>query len=439
VEVYSRDFLPRLCLAVFLAHKRFRVVFGHKWFVQTTALKCAESGDVFLNDHAWREKGFEFLSELKMRKVVVVSIEEEGPLDYFEYRMQLVMRQTHLGIQNFDFWMAWGQRDYEGLQPFSSCKQIINLGTPRTSMWGEFGRKLFQNPALAAEGKSIENFILVASNFWRTNSISSLNFQQDLVERFGPAFHNLFEADMLNSVNNEEEKANIDNITQAIRTILESTDFNVIYRPYPSEKHVLITDKWILKHSRFKVNRQLFSLPLVLASNAVIHTGSSIGTEAAFSGTPSISLIDFGSEFGNTTELTSHAISYRPKSRSELLELLTLSKHTLNSNFEHLIKSSGSQQFFYDFVSFFRKNSATCHGVRLNSISSSKRRLIYDFVTKLRRGEMYKHDLNKRPHLGSKRVGNLVKAISETFGFSYENLEMTFIDRDTYLIERIKS
>lgn len=440
-EVFRRELIPRCVLATYLALCGFRTIFGHRWYVTNYALANGKKNDVFLTSHSLPAQETTWLSDLIERDVKFVGTEEEAVFDTVKYEDQLMIRsQNPKDFSTFDRWLCWGDRDYEVLVRRLSDPRILRkYGTPRSALLGRIGKEIFSEEISKSVKANYGDFILIATSFAPT----SQSHRDAILELHSnnPAFDlKRFERD-ISIVNN---KNSIEKHAVALQTILRNTNFNIVLRPYidkgDSYTNILFESLLQADKKRVFVDKRPFALPLILACSALIHSGSTVGIESRALLKKTIALNCFLTRDPLEIEpKLSTVISDCPRNENELLEVLSNGSQTTATQFSSWITNADEFDFYKNFSEdLLSMGAVNVFGGESVNLNSAKRSPVYKIATSLRRGPIYKYDLEKRPRYGFKSIERIVKSTQKALGLKSLAIEMKQIERDTYLIQRMQ-
>ncbi len=431
VEVFSREFDAKLVLACYFHKMNYDVIFGHHWYVNSYAKNYAAKGDVFLHMHIKRAKGEDWLTDLKAKGVTLVGIEEEGPFDHIDYETLDIERRISDGIDEFDFWLCWGERDYRYLLSKHKKTFLLNIGTPRAGLWNDFGRKYYREN-INKNVKHNKSNVVIATSFWRTFSLTSPQFTLKMTTSLGESFQKNVKDAYFNNLEKDREANQIRKLKKVITAVLNTTNSNIIIRPYPMENNKASNVLRKIDKKRISKDRSLSITPLLMSAKALIHTGSTTAIEAVCLGLPTISISNFeGTESSQLNEFTS-MISFKPRNQDELIDFLS---QKTDHDLHNIVDFRSAKLFLDDFYEAIQNKNVgpQTEKIHKNIIRTNKTRYIYNFLTFLKRSEVYKSDMAKRPRIGKAKTLTMYQNASRALGFKEKKIKMIKLDRDTYL------
>ncbi len=433
VELFKREFTSKLTLAVFLAQKGARVIIGHKWYVIGNALKNSIDGDFFMNNHTLAPEDKKQFQTLFDRGVNFIGVEDEGVFDSLNYSDQIRIRKQKLGFSGYKLWLCWGDNDYFHLiKKFGKSTSFVNIGTPRSALWGKFGKKIFESQISQNIKPNHVNFVLIATSFYAKESKKHLKAINKLNSKYSE-----YDSDSLSksiSENNDDYKFEV--LKKLILKILSNTTLNIVLRPYTIEDKVY-AKKLKKLSNRIRVDKSMDVTPLVLSCKALLHMGSTVGIESrcALKNTISLEkLLNPEVRFPKLSTLLSH----QPNDIDQVIECIVNNKIS-NKSVLKFVTNPGSIEFYHRFFEQVEKiNKNTFRSSRISYGSYYlKRKKLYKLRTSLLRGKIYRYDLAKRPPIGNRKTKQLVTAILNGFEEKQCRFKLRKIERDTYELEQI--
>ena len=431
VEVFSREFDAKLVLACYFHKMNYEVIFGHHWYVNSYAKNYAAKGDVFLHMHTMRAQGEDWLTDLKGKGVTLVGIEEEGPFDHIDYETLDIERGISDGIDEFDFWLCWGERDYQYLLSKHKKTFLLNIGTPRAGLWNDFGRKYYREN-INKYVKHNKSNVVIATSFWRTFSLTSPQTILKMTTSLGESFQKNVKDAYFNNLEKDREANQIRKLKKVITAVLNTTNSNIIIRPYPMENNKASNVLRKIDKKRISIDRSLSITPLLMSAKGLIHTGSTTAVEAVCLGLPTISISNFEeTESSQLNEFTS-ILSCKPRNQDELIDFLS---QKTDHDLHNIVDFRSAKLFLDDFYEVIQNKNVGLKTEKIpkNIFRTNKTRYIYNFLIFLKRSEVYKSDMAKRPRIGKAKTLTMYQNASRALGFEEKKIKMTELDRDTYL------
>jgi surface carbohydrate biosynthesis protein len=413
-----------------------RVVFGHQFHVTNSAFANAKSGDFYFTNHPIEGKYAEYLKSIIQKGVHMIGTEEEGVFDLVDYKIRLAKESNEESFENFKMWMPWGSRDAEAVQRMAPRDlNVFKFGTSRSALWGEFGEKLYFREKEEIYRK-YGNFVLIVTSF--DSNIMS-HKQAAMKANYGNKgfTETVFES----GARRVNSNPSLTKVIQAILSILEESELNVLIRPYGSSKErVLKTIKNAVgkayKHRVFIDDRLQIS-PLIFASKAVIHLGSTAGVEALCIGKNVISLHRFGSpdDHGTDTHISS-LLSNSPTNTSSLIQMLSHPSIEIRDAFREVLYKPSGMTFYFELANSLNniEPNAFTRNAEYEKLTKSQRTYLQKLLPALRGSKMYKYDLHKRPKVTDCEIHAKFNDAMALFNSNEANLKLIKIERNTYLV-----
>ena len=303
IERTERELDSKLLTALFLLKKGFHVVLGHQWTL-TENRDCLPAGVFFF-------KGMNKIHTQWMAKVrrfghIVVALEEElldecisspnfhGFFDDIYSNDASSYCQLLLAKHEFEVRMI------KQIMPESTVRLT---GNPRTDF---LRQELVAAYDLEREGisKAISSrFVLINTNTAHINSNLSVDQILDLYKKATLGESAIGESEWVKHHNERMdvllkwEKYNLKSVCRLVELFgRNGSNQKVVIRPHPSESSDIYT-RLSNKYQYVEVaNNQESARPWILASDILIHTGCTTGSEAVAMGHPAISIQEIGSE-----------------------------------------------------------------------------------------------------------------------------------------------
>lgn len=281
-EIGRREFHGRLLIAVEAAARGFRVFFGHKSKVDRLALRNMSKGGIYFSKAVPRPQD-RVPNSLARAGFRIVAQEEETNYLQTDYRDWFQSRPSTAFAGDLDRFFCWGTDEYSFLKEHTIQREgsVVLTGSPRTCFWGDLGRQYFGD-----EIESIQNggrWLVFVSNFASGNSIFSARQHA----RYESRHADMDRQKALTQV--AEDRANFDTALEYIRDLNSLNKWPIIIRTHPSEskKNWLAVVK---ANPGMLVSEHGDISPFVLGADIVVHSGSSVGAQAAISGVPTFTI-----------------------------------------------------------------------------------------------------------------------------------------------------
>ena len=432
VEVFKREFTSKLTLAVFLTLKGARVVIGHKWYVTGNALKNSAKGDFFVNNHTLAPEDKQQFQTLFGRGVNFIGVEEEALFDSLNYSDQIRIRKQELGFSRYKLWLCWGDNDYLHLvKKFEKSARFVNIGTPRSALWGKFGEKIFESQISKRIKLEYKDFVLIATSFYAKESKKHSEAINKLNSKYSEYEFDLFSRNI--SENNDDNKFEL--LKELILKILSKTKLNIVLRPYTIEDKVYAKNLKKLSN-RIRIDNSMDVTPLILSCKALLHMGSTVGIESRCAAKNTISLENFLDPKIKYPKLSS-LLSHQPNDIEQVIDYI-LKKRVYKKSVLKFVTNPGDIEFYEKFVDEVEKinKDAFRSSLMTNDTNYFKRKILYKLRTFIVRGKIYRYDLAKRPPIGKRKTRQLLIGILNGFEEAHHGIKLRTIERDTYVLEK---
>jgi len=442
VEYFRREFIAKATLAIYLSIQGATVVIGHKWYVRRTAMLNGKSGDVYIHNHANSINDAEDLQSLKDRNFILIGYEDEGALDYVDYKKQLYLRNQQNGFEKFDMWLCWGKNEYAVLrQLHDNSTKFKCIGTPRSAVWGEVGKNIWAKEITKVVEPKYRNYVLIATSF---HSKSHLSFATSIGR-----LNRIYRGNSIDQVLEQSakealmEEQMINQMHVLINDLLKETKFNIVLRPYFTRDSEIENQLQLINPERIFIEQNLDITPLIIAARAVLHMGSTVAIESIINDKKTIFIRPFLENQSSVLHkdyehLVSSAISIplAPNSKCSTLLDLDTEPSVQVSNF---VISNSEINFYSEFSNHLKALNHTIFDKK-SYIKLKKapfhQLIIYRTFTFLKRSNLYKYDRLKRPALRTKFFKMLVQKVSPFFGMYHSEFKVQKIERSTYVLTR---
>lgn len=241
----------------------------------------------------------EIYNQIKVKGGTVVSLDEEGAVDYQDMRT-LMKRYSSKLFEYSDFIFFWGRFQYSYFKSLSKSKtQSIVSGHPR-----------FYNLVKSCDNKVEGKYLLINTNMSFGNNLNGEEFVISNYTSRVRDLHRLIEFD----------KKKIEIVLKFIQDFRRNFDYPIILRPHPEED----TKIYQLGLDNYKVTKTGFSEDVIRDARWVIHTDCTTAIEAYFLGKTPISILPNG--YSNFTTVLPTAISSCYNSSEELINHMLSNK-----------------------------------------------------------------------------------------------------------------
>jgi len=282
-EVQARELHGRFLLAAEALSRGYFVVLGDKTTLARLVLDWGAPG-IFL----WKavpRPGVDLLfSKLKEMGMKQIAQDEEAGIVSSRFEDFFSDRASLRSLGKLDGFLCWGPDDYDFLESLNGDDgqglpaKVLLTGSPRASLWGDFGNKYFE-AQIEAFREQLGDYIVFSTNFASQNEVLSgrrfTRFSQRVSSLFSEVDHNKqVQIDSINSAL----------FADAIRFVATHTQLTVVIRPHPSENPAFWQKKF-KGHSGIQVIANGDTLPLNLGAVGVVQNSSTIALEL-FGGGP---------------------------------------------------------------------------------------------------------------------------------------------------------
>jgi surface carbohydrate biosynthesis protein len=288
MEIASRELDSRLLLSVIALTHGFEIVIGQKWLIESN-IKRMPAGIYLSKTMTRRDAGS--LAKARGRGYFTAAIDEELP--------GLVTKPEELrwiapeAVSETEAIFIGGEGNTQSfVTRFPEAKAKVTMAlNPRWDLLRTTFRSLFDEEVARIRG-AYGDFILVNTNQGYTNS--EKGSQEEILKeqvrlgKIDPA--NAEHMAYVQSIIDMEcaNKAAILEIVPGLRKAHPTR--TVIIRPHPSERIATWTDAF-RGDPKVMVVREGSAVPWILASNLLIHTNCTTGTEAVALGKPAICVL----------------------------------------------------------------------------------------------------------------------------------------------------
>lgn len=314
LEVFTREYLGKLSLAIKLLQHEREVVIGYNHLVRAHALE-SDQDSVFYEIKGKSQKDMGHLAQLRKKGICLVGQDEEAGISYLNFSDFEVLRPEVQGVMHFESFFAWGEEDFNAYNRNQKLDSVIKTGSPRTVHWGSHGAQFYQENILRIR-EQFGEFVLLVSNLGSRNNIWTEKEMQKYARNSG--YENSYDLAAKNRML-WEEKA-FQSTLRIIDTILESTKMHIVIRPHPNE-NITAWKEYLQGNPRITISKSGDSIPNILASKQVIHSGSTVGLEALLCGVPTISFENLIAS-NSGVPMTSNEFSLKINSMDELISYL---------------------------------------------------------------------------------------------------------------------
>lgn len=313
IEIYNRELIAKLLLALKLVSKDLQVVLGAKPIVQSQAVDSSGIG-VYL-DTKGKSKNSDFLEHLSGKGIHLVSQDEESGISFADFSFFVNGRNELWNLDEYSRVYAWGPSDYAWLKNRYGGEKVLSSGSPRTAFWGKFGEEFFK-PEVEILRARYGAFVTVITNFTLIHNLMSSTVYRRVLRQHGYSRRQITE----NKKRYRWEILARRLTMESVQQLLDETEHKVILRPHPGEDDSFYKNAFG-SDSRVIIDKNTQGTPLLLASESVIHSGSTLGLESVFLGRKTVSLANMINSEGPI--MNADALSHSPISIKGVIDYIS--------------------------------------------------------------------------------------------------------------------
>ncbi|MBB74368.1 MAG: hypothetical protein CMJ75_07630 [Planctomycetaceae bacterium] len=297
IELAERELDSKLLTALFLIKKGFHVVLGQHWSL-TVNKDCLPAGVFFF-------KGMNKIQTDSMARVrrfghIVVAMEEEllnycdYPPEYYDFRDFFHTDASH----HCQLFLATHDFEFKVVKQIMPNLNVRLTGNPRTDLLRPELSSMYNPIREKITKRMSSNYILINTNLGALNSRVSSKLLSDTEKRVASKEKEWIKRyEERKNAHIKWEACDMESTFKLIEIFGQySPDRKVVIRPHPVEKEDTYT-KFSRKYPNIAVvSNQNSVRPWILASDILIHTGCTTGSEAVAMNHPAISIQERGSE-----------------------------------------------------------------------------------------------------------------------------------------------
>ena len=289
VEIAVRELSSKVYLCHHLASHGIECYLGSK--NQIHALINKFKGFIYLDKGYHHFISERIYSDIKKRGGLIVSLDEEGAVDYPDGSI-LKSRYAKSLFDNADLVLMWGKAQFDLVAENMTDRQKVKItGHPRFEMLnGEF-QFLYEKEAKNIKEK-YNDFILVNTNMSMGNNIRGTDF---IKQNYGSRF-----ADISKRISLDKEKLSV--YVNLVKRLTDEFAANIVIRPHPEEDLNFYLNHFS-HNPKVEVTYEGSVIPWILASDLLIHPDCTTGIESLFLGKKSISFLPEGFPMSYATKL----------------------------------------------------------------------------------------------------------------------------------------
>ena len=291
IELAERELDSKLLTALFLIKKGFHVVLGQHWSL-TVNKDCLPAGVFFF-------KGMNKIQTDSMARVrrfghIVVAMEEEllnycdYPPEYYDFRDFFHTDASH----HCQLFLATHDFEFKVVKQIMPNLNVRLTGNPRTDLLRPELSSMYNPIREKITERMSSNYILINTNLGFLNPRHSSKLLSDTEKRILPE-----DKEWIKCYKRQKdsyikwEKRDMESTFKLIEIFGQrSPNQKVVIRPHPIEKEETYT-RFSRRYPNIEVASNQNSVrPWILASDILIHTGCTTGTEAVAMNHPTISI-----------------------------------------------------------------------------------------------------------------------------------------------------
>jgi surface carbohydrate biosynthesis protein len=434
LEIFKREYEPKLVLALLSAKEGFNVIFGHKFHVTNLAVSKGTHSDVYLNKGSFLNKQ---LNILRDKSIFLVGYDEESGLAYNDYEEYSKQFQVYHDSNLFDAWLTWGPRDFRFAKQklLNQGTSVTSFGTPRSIYWTRYSKLLHGYKGENEVESHRRQKVLICTNFAYESAISRKYFAQIFAEM------NTYRKKLINDAYINSSRYMIESRSFAIYKyvidgLIDETEFEILVRPHPVEVGARKTRELIRNYgSRVKLDTSYSSTESIYKSKAVLHLGSSVVYETLLADRQAISLDRFDSEFASVSaQSNSLKYSLRPNSLAELIGYLTSYPVIGRTQLSDLVWMKSSTPPYADFFDLLKKNSVN-FDCNINAEKLNETPFQSPFISNFRKFTPNRNEIEsiKRPRITKRKFLKDIDRVSLRLGIEAK-FQCKHLDRSTFSI-----
>ena len=280
LEVKHRELDSQILLAAKAVGEGYRVYLGtHAAIYALLKSKSAKAGILF--DKSFQPKQTMVWTKKYIDSICILDPELSPAIPLNQVNIEARERIDLESIGLVDKFFVTGLEMYKNCsQIFKEDKgKVIHSGWPRIEMWKKYSSKIYSDEIVKLK-REFGEYILFASSF---NDIVDPNKALKLRKSFMP-----LTTPFLNLETRRLRFKNFQKMLQILHSLESiSTAPNIILRPHPAEP-VRVWKKSLRGLKKVKIITEGEVTKWLLASNGLLHNGSTVSIQAHFNGIPAI-------------------------------------------------------------------------------------------------------------------------------------------------------
>jgi surface carbohydrate biosynthesis protein len=403
IETSSRELLYKIYLCHLLARKGFTCYLGTKSSINKLMLE--------FNGYIYIDKGYHFnVSEklyeiIKNRNGMIISLDDEGAVDYPDNSTLLNIRYTKKLFSESDFVFLWGEKQFKVVQSnILNYNKVMVTGHPKFELLKKDYRLFYRDDVKNIENR-YSNFILINTNMGHGNNIKG---DEHISGTYRDRIPNIDKSIAF-------DKKKRDMFVSLVFAISKELGKTIIYRPHPEEDNKYYKNAFKAL-SNVHVVYKGSVIPWLLASEVMIHPDCTTGIESILLGKKSISFLPERYEPNFVTKLPLEVSNkfYNIRDIIDFLKEQSIRTETININDYPVIEDSfslskNSSQLIVDKISEYLTSPLSSKPNQIRfidkmhlSLGSFKRKLKY------KSGVLQKNKLKGFSSKEIRRISSLV-------------------------------
>tara|TARA_Y100001968_G_C19387972_1_gene733943 strand:+ start:79 stop:1392 length:1314 start_codon:yes stop_codon:yes gene_type:complete len=278
VETASREMPYKVHLCNFLAYNGFSCYLGHKAYTRYLVEKMRNF--IYLDKGYHKGKSKKLYNQVKNNNGIVISLDEEGGIDYEDNSTLLNVRYPKEMLDNVDYAFLWGKHQYNLLtNNVKNKNKLYVTGHPRFTLLKEPYHLLYEEEVNQIKD-NFGDFVLINTNMGYGNNIRGHEF---IINNYGKKFSDIHGMA-------EYSKSKVKNFISLAREISTKLNKKIIIRPHPEEDSSTYSEAF-LDNKFIHVLSEGSVIPWILASNVMIHADCTTAIESVFLGRKPISFV----------------------------------------------------------------------------------------------------------------------------------------------------
>jgi len=280
-------------------------------------------GYIYLDKGYHKSVSEKIYVEVKKNNGIIVSLDEEGGVDYSD-GSTLLGRYSKTLFENVDLTFLWGYKQYELVKNnMNKDSKVVVTGHPRFELLKPEFHYLYQDEVDDIK-KRFNNFILINTNMGFGNNIRGDEF---VVSNYGSRFKNIDQIIAFDKKKLEAYRL----LVLELSRLLNKT---IVLRPHPEEDHSFYFDAF-KGRKNIHVVYEGSVVPWLKAADLMIHPDCTTAIEALILGRKPISYLPSESKQSVVTKLpvmVSHKLAELEGVEALLSDLTNISKNITQSD-----------------------------------------------------------------------------------------------------------